>query len=455
MKLTLQVHWDNQWHDAGTVTFKEPDKGLLGTPTFSYETDYIIKALENADDFDKEDLIDRTAVSVNLPCHFTADYFHGEIVPVLRDIIPQGAGRRQLLKSMGYDRDPEHAVDTRLLAEGCVAPIGNLRIKEAAERFDAQVAKSEVLFFGRKEVCSRADGLVQYAHSLRVAIGGASGAAGDAPKLLLVETEDGKYALEGTIPDTDTVRHWLVKFPRGKKTEADIRVLQGEAAIYRLLAARGFNSIPGAVLDTVDNSYALWLPRFDRERTAGGIVRHGIESIYSMMGKGGDGVRLEHLDVIQKLQACVTKPEDKDALLAHYLARDVLNTATGNRDNHGRNTSLIKRDKDIELAPAYDVAPMVMDPEAIAMSTWWSDEFLDHQRNPDYVTILERLALNPELAAKTLAAEVGKLIGIKDGLQEHGAPKAMLTHSAIRFNEPERVLLQLERLGVKPGLFRR
>lgn len=446
MSLTLQIHWDNQWHDAGVIEFRDPDQGLRGNPTFSYDMEYALKALERIGDFDHQDLIDRTAVGVNLPCIFAGDYMNGEIVPILRDIIPQGAGRRHWVRSLGYDRDPEHLIDYQLLAEGCVGPVGNLRIKEAAEAFESDVARSEVVLFDREEVCTRADSLIQYAYSLHVAIGGATGAGGDAPKLLLVEDHYGRYALEGTIRDEEIARHWLVKFPRGKKTSDDIWVLEGEAAVYQFLEEQGFNSITGAAFDDIYGDVALWLPRFDREVRQEGILRHGIESVYSMMGVIGDGARLDHVDVIRKLQNCVTKPEDKDVLLADYLVRDVLNTATGNRDNHGRNTSLIKRGCDIELAPAYDIAPMVLDSESIAMSTWWPHHLLDQRRNPDYSLILEELAVNPKAAASIMEGGLLKLMDMKAGLKRYGAPDAMLKHIAIRMHEPELVHDQLERL---------
>jgi serine/threonine-protein kinase HipA len=261
-----------------------------------------------------------------------------------------------------------------------------------------------------------------------------------------VEDQYGKYALEGTLPEEDIARHWLVKFPRGKRSNDDIQVLEGEAAVYQLLEARGFKSITGTFFDNIYGDVALWLPRFDREVNPEGVSRHGMESVYSIMGMIGDGVRLEHLDVIQKLRACITKPENKDAILAEYLVRDVLNTTVGNRDNHGRNTSLLKRRHDVELAPAYDIAPMVLDPEPIANSTWWPKHLLDRKRNPDYALILEELATDPRKAAEIMEGELLKLTGMKEGLRSCNAPLKMLDHVSIRMHEPELVLEQLERL---------
>jgi serine/threonine-protein kinase HipA len=447
MNLTLQVHWENEWHDAGIVRFLKPENGLLGDPFFSYDTRYTVNALEYLGDFNAENLIDKTAVGVNLPCHFGGDYLNGEIAPVLRDIIPQGASRRLWVKMMGYSRDPEQTIDTRLLSEGCIAPIGNLRIKEAAEAFAERLAAAEpAVRFTREQVCRRADNLIEHAHNLGIAIGGATGAGGDAPKLLMVETHDGDFALEGTVAEAEVKEHWLVKFPRGRKTEADINVLKGEAAIYKTLEQRNFDSIKNTRIDERDGEYALWMPRFDREVVDGVIVRYGVESIYSMMGKIGDGAALVHTDILKALIEKTTKPQAKDALLADYLARDLLNFAVGNKDNHGRNTALIKRGKDIELAPAYDVAPMVLDPEGIAMTTRWPRELLQLNGEPNYVGIVVKYAGDLELATDLLRDHLVKLDNMTEALRRNGAPKAMLNAGGLKLNLAGEVLMALNTL---------
>lgn len=89
---------------------------------------------------------------------------------------------------------------------------------------------------------------------------------------------------------------------------------------------------------------------------------------------------------------------------------------------------------------------MVLDPESIAMSTWWPHHLLDQRRNPDYSLILEELAVNPKAAAIIMEGELLKLMDMKAGLKRYGAPDAMLSHIAIRMHEPELVHDQLERL---------
>ncbi|MBS8232548.1 hypothetical protein DYI41_16580 [Marinobacter salarius] len=445
MQLTLQVYWDFQWHDVGNVVFREPESGLQGAPNFSYHVAYILKALERAGNLEKEDLANQMAIGLNLPCSFSRDYMGGEIAPVLRDIIPQGAARRQWVSLLGYRRDPGQRIDTQLLSLGCVAPIGNVRIKEAADLFESNRRKSSPISFERADISILVDDTLAYMHKEPHLIAGALCAGGDAPKLLLVETCDGRYALEGIVPDAEVVKHWLVKLPRGRKSKSDIEVLEGEAAIYRLLTERGLNSISDAFLDSSGGVVSLWLPRFDRVSTAEGVVRHGVESVYSLMGQIGDGARLSHVDVLTKLRACVTYPAEWDELLVDYLVRDILNTAVGNRDNHGRNIALLKRNFEIELAPAYDIAPMILDPEGIASSTLWPIRFLNHQRNPDYREILTQYADHPESAALCMIRTLDKLVDLKEGLRKHGAPATMLNHPAIRMREPERVLEEFSR----------
>lgn len=96
--------------------------------------------------------------------------------------------------------DPGPSVDFKLLSEGCIAPIGNLRIKEAAEAFEAQVKATKVISFTKDDISDRDEYLLEYANQLGVVVGGATGAGGDAPKLLVVQARDGGFYLEGDPP---------------------------------------------------------------------------------------------------------------------------------------------------------------------------------------------------------------------------------------------------------------
>jgi serine/threonine-protein kinase HipA len=445
MNLTLEIHWDNVWRTAGQVRFMHPDQGLYGQPGFYYHAGYTIEALESSGNLNQTNLIDHRAASVNLPCHFGGDYHSGQVAPVLRDIIPQGAGRRFWARQLGYSKDLGQSLDTTLLQEGCIAPIGNLRIKEAAEQFNERVDHQGVSLFSREEVIEKADSLIEYAQALGIALGGATGAGGDAPKLLLAENFDGKFALEGTLADEQIAKHWLVKFPRGRKSLNDIAVLEGESAVYQALEMRGFNTIKGARIDNAGKHTTLWLPRFDREITGQGIVHHGVESVYSVMGLIGDGASLDHVDIISRLQAIIQHPDGPDALLADYLVRDILNTVIGNRDNHGRNMAIIKDGGAIKLAPAYDLAPMALDPEGIARTTHWPRNLRGDGLNANYTKVIQVLANDVFAATSYLVRKLEELSGWQGRLQELGAPELMLNHPGVRLNYLDQVLDELEK----------
>jgi len=438
--LTLQVYWNYQWHDAGTVRFPNPKTGLTGDMAFTYNGKYV-----NAVTTAKEGLSfrDERAIGHHVPGHLMKRYPREPVAPVLRDIIPQGAGRRYLLRHWDVTGDPGPSVDFKLLSEGCIAPIGNLRIKEAAEAFEAQVKDTKVISFTQDDISDRDEYLLEYANQLGVVIGGATGAGGDAPKLLVVEDRDGRFYLEGTLPELEIANHWLVKFPRGRMMPEDQDILRAEGIFYEALDQLGQNTIRGA--HVVEGRVpALWLPRFDREVAPGGVRRYGVESMYSLNKMIGDGARMEHPDVIVRLREAITHPPEFDTTLCEYLVRDVINYTFGNSDNHGRNTALIKRDGRISLSPAYDLAPMVLDKEAIARTTVWPQEYQHSVYEPNYHKIIRDFAENPDITRARFIAELEKLAGLKKKVVDLGAPGRVLEHKNIVFERPERFLETLK-----------
>ncbi len=413
--LTIQAYWNGTWKNAGEVIFRDPQKGLAGALQFYYDPMYI----NDADTFRPGlDFIDERAISVHLPGSFVGHFNEANVAPALRDMIPQGAGRRSLIKLWG-EKDTGPGMDFRLLKEGCVAPIGNLRIKEAAEAFQERVARQEPIAFTREDVAERNDELIEHAHNLGIAVGGATGAGGDAPKLLLVEDEDGKLYLEGTFDEALVTQHWLVKFPRGRMLADDEDILRAEGVFYQTLADLGVHTIEGAELHE-GRTPSLWLPRFDRVIADGQVQRYGVESLYSLMGMIGDGARLQHMDVLTGINGYLDS--DYDDMLVEYLLRDIVNTAIGNTDNHGRNTAVLKRDGIIHLAPAYDLAPMVLDREAVARTTVWP-QHLQQQGGVNYAAIIDQLAQDPEAATKALVYQVGTLSGFKELAIKNGLPE--------------------------------
>jgi serine/threonine-protein kinase HipA len=117
----------------------------------------------------------------------------------------------------------------------------------------------------------------------------------------------------------------------------------------------------------------LLLPRFDRRWKDGREVRLGVESMYSICGVvDSAGTQLRHDHVLIELAKHVT---DFSAEFVEYLRRDLFNIALGNRDNHGRNTALLKDvDGAMALAPLFDFGPSFLDARAIVRVMHWDGE---------------------------------------------------------------------------------
>ena len=90
---------------------------------FTYNGQYV-----NAVTTAKEGLSfkDERAIGHNVPGHLMKGYPREAVAPILRDIVPQGAGRRYLLRHWDITGDPGPSVDFKLFSEGCIAPIDNL-----------------------------------------------------------------------------------------------------------------------------------------------------------------------------------------------------------------------------------------------------------------------------------------------------------------------------------------
>ena len=431
VRLTIQIHWNDQWHDAAVVSFLDPSKGLRSSLRATYRPEYVARALDAANWPEDQVLGGAYALGVNLPVRFDATYEDGVVAAVLRDIIPQGFGRRRMLEHLGYRHDPGPRADLPLLAHGCVAPVGNLRVKAAAEAFAAKLDTARVPRFTKDEVIGLGEGIIDDGIRAGVPVAAALGAGGEAPKVLLVEDRAGRFALEGTLGDDEIHGHWLVKFPRGRKSSDDVAVLEGEAAVYQVLSARGINTLSGTTLKQEGPSPSLWLPRFDRE----GGNRFGVESVYSVMGMIGDGAALDHFNVAGRLVAAT----DNDTVLVDYLVQDVVNTVIGNVDNHGRNVALRKTQKETGLAPYYDLAPMVLDPEGLSRATRWPSEYMQGGQLPAYGKVLEQCARDPVHAKELFAVRVDRLRDLGRVLADVGAPDRMLRHSGVRLEFAEQV----------------
>ncbi|EDP99912.1 type II toxin-antitoxin system HipA family toxin [Shewanella benthica] len=363
----------------------------------------------------------------------------------LDDIMPAGSSRKYWINKLGL-KDEKHLVrNFELLSKGTVAPIGNLRIKESVPD---KVVNAIPVSFTIDDVCRLEVDFIEYAQTH----GAASGAGGAAPKLL-VRCDKNDCVWIDTFQDDPTnldTRYW-VKFARGLKA-IDKDILRAEYHFYHELTSLNFDtiSISKMRLEESEKGPSLWLPRFDTIVIDGREQLLGMESVYSVLDEG-PATALHHGDVIRRLISTIQNPDangttetflddvdGKEAFIIEWVRRDLLNIAFGNSDNHGRNTSFIKRDNKISLSPIYDFAPMKADPETITRTFTWGPE-LEKGGEYNYPAIAESLSdlIDPQRLMSELRDTAKKLLGLRERLLKRGVPDSILNFPSMNYENLE------------------
>jgi serine/threonine-protein kinase HipA len=406
--VTLEMLLEGRWHKAASLEFPDERAGDRGQCFFEYDYGYL-------DAWSAAGRLD-AAASLRFPLEFGPG-----ISPAwpsfLDDVRPMGNARRWWLNRLRLIDAP--GSDFQLLRQGTVAPVGNLRIAESLpprlgppRRFPADA------------VVEREHDFIAWAAEHGAQVGGATGAGGDSPKVLLRRDPDGQVWIDVWQDEPENpASHVLVKFARGKH-ERDQLILRSEYVYYRALAQLGIDTIStdGMELREGQNGPSLWLPRFDVRRQEGREVRLGVESMYSLLA-ASPGARLLHQDVLAALRKVVPSRE-WPALLLDYVQRDVLNLVFGNSDNHGRNTSVLKSSERIWLAPVYDFAPMKMDLEGISRTTHWGA--FERGGDVDWRALLPTFGEHEVTVRDGLRALSERLTGLPSLLRELDLPKATL-----------------------------
>lgn len=395
----IEIYLDGRWQDAATF---EPypqtlDRGIDGGCRLQYEVEY---AAEHLNENDAE-------LIPGLPVGFELFRFD-QWPPFLIDILPGGAGRRAWLRRMQIDKDGQHA-DWHLLVKGAGNPPGNLRIAEAVFPPPPEHFR---IGFPRQDVVEQREDFLEYAAGRGAHVAGASSVQGEAPKYLLAEDDRGMFHAEGALPDEQASRFWLVKFPRGKRTDPrNQQVLRNEAPYLEV--ARRFGARTGKPLVCQDET--LFVPRFDRVVADGRVERLGMHSLYALAGIPGYGATVRHDVFCQALARVATDPA---AEVREYLRRDILNLALRNTDNHGRNTAVLRTGIKIELSPVFDFAPMFLDPEGISRVCRWEDERPGNQ--PEWGAVCEKLhyVLDPADTRNWLASLGDDVRRLPDTMRE-------------------------------------
>ncbi|WP_343551232.1 HipA domain-containing protein [Pantoea sp.] len=426
--LTLQIYLDGRWQDAALLDCKEPLKGRDSEALLAYDFNYAV------DHLDRNDI---ASCSINYPVMLIGSHFAKPWFGFLDDIIPAGASRRYWITLLGLQSKTASEQDFALLKAGTIAPVGNLRIKESLPQLPAN-SQLKSRRFPAEWAIERDTDFLEYAQQMGAASGGATGAGGEAPKLLLRRNSNSEVWIDTWQDDPlnqDTA--YLVKYPRGARSPIDCDILRAEYHFYHELHALGVETIDTQqmLLCEGERYPSLWLPRFDVDFSSGQKVLYGLESVYSIMQKA-PGSYLNHFEVLHalldKLQLDAAQAAD---LVIEWVKRDMLNIAFGNSDNHGRNSAILKKPTGMGLSPVYDFAPMKADPEGIVRTTQWGSPF---EEGGHYQWQLIAQQLNDLAPHDVLLAELGalakKLKGLKARLAARGVPTSILEMPGIGFN---------------------
>lgn len=395
---TLQLFLDSQWHDVAGVLLLTPSEAGWQANTYTgYAVEWAVDWVGRRDSH---------ALGSQFPVGIQP--WKLEHWPVfLLDLLPQGYGRGELLRQLGLPETAQAAADWTLLTAGAGNPIGNLRIKEAAQwlldRTEAPRGFTEV------EIAARSDDFTDYLSLHGLFVAGSSGVQGEWPKILMTRGKDGLFYLDHALPDADAAEHYIVKFGRGPNA-ALASILRHEAPFMSIATHLGLRVHKPLEL----RERALFIPRFDREVTPVGVLRHAQESLAAMMGLPGFGVAPPHEEVVVRLAKTCTDPA---AEVLEYLKRDVLNLAFGNKDNHARNTALQRfADGGIRLTPLFDFAPMYLHPDGIARRMRWQGK---EGVNVDWNGVLDAVSDKTGLSRLPLAEGMQSLLpALRDVLND-------------------------------------
>ena len=388
MDCHIQIYLDNCWTTAAVFEpdSKTLDRGVAGGGRLEYDTDYAVTQLGNR----AAELMPGLTVGFEL---FRFDHWP----PFLVDLLPGGAGRRAWLRRMQAENDGPQ-MDWHLLTKGAGAPPGNLRIAEAVLTPPPDHFK---IGFPRGDIIEQKERFLDYAEERGAHVAGASSVQGEAPKYLLAEDHAGMFHAEGALSDEKIKNFWLIKFPRGRRTdERNQQVLRNEAPYLEV--ARKFGIRTGDPL--VYENEVLFVPRFDRKVSEGRVERLGMHSLCAIANIAEFGAAVPHDIFCRALAKVVVDPVQE---LQEYIRRDILNLALRNTDNHGRNTAVLRTIDQIRLSPLFDFAPMFLDPEGIGRVSRWENEQPGSQ--PEWAEICEKLKnfMDP-VATRSWLASLGE-----------------------------------------------
>lgn len=398
---TLQIYQEDEWLDCAIVEIVgQQQTGWQAATRTSYLFEYAISYM---------DLSDGHALAYHLPVN-VQNTLQSTWPAFLMDLLPQGYGRKELLRQLNFSENTQEQADWALLKAGAGNPIGNLRVKEAYEWLQGQFPVQQNHGFSLDQVVERQEKFIESLASYGLFIAGSSGIQGEWPKLLLTQGHDDLFYLDHTLTDHQVKQHWLVKFSRGSDQSLD-KILMHEALYMKIAQYLGLRVHQELEL----HGKTLFIPRFDRKIIDGKVERIAQESIASLGGKAGFGVRMIHNQICSLLMQCCTEPKQE---IFEYLKRDLANVALGNKDNHTRNTAIQRFNNGIiQLTPLFDFAPMWLHPDGIARTTRWERD--DHGGMPIWHSVIEQIAESTLIDSEEIRAVLVEQLPLYQGLLEH------------------------------------
>lgn len=409
-KATLEVFQDGLWVEAASIRLLGPHAAGWEVAT---DTAYSLAyALEN------EGRVDASALSATAPVSLES-IRHTTWPPFLVDLLPQGYGRQELLRQLGLRETAGASADWQLLLAGAGNPIGNIRVREAADRLKAHAAHDRK-GFTEADVLERAEAFSEHLVRHELFVAGSSGVQGEWPKILMTQDREGLYYLDHALPDEDVAAHWLVKFARGPNA-ALATILRHEAPYMALARHLGLD-VHGKMHGS---ARTVFIPRFDRTVTPHGVLRHAQESLASLCGLAGFGLVPSHNEALRRLATACT---NRDRDVVEYLRRDVANIALGNKDNHARNTAIQRRaDGYIGLTPLFDFVPMMLHPDGIARRMRWEK---DDGGAPKWASVVAQVAeatgVDPNILVHALREMIEPLSSLRTYALDIGVDASIL-----------------------------
>lgn len=436
----IEVHLDGTWVPAALLRARK-DGGV--------DVDYLASYV-----FSDEPQPLALGLPVQLPAYAAAaeDELsaprHPRMPAFLYDLVPQGAGRRFLLRKLGLP-DADHVLAPLLMA-GAFNPIGRLRVRSAVEFFDrerqseGEGSEQSLLAngFSMSQILHREEAFVEHLQLHGMLAAGTTGVQGVAPKFLLTQDAQGRWYADAALPDERAQTHWLAKLPRGR-TAADQLVHRHEAIYLQLADVAGLrcHDKPVMVGDI------LFVKRFDREVTASGAVtRLHQESLASLAGLEGFAPATTHNELVAAVRRHATDPK---AEILEYLKRDLFSLALRNTDNHARNTAVqVRRDGVVALTPVFDLCPMYLDPEIVARSVHWRRP--QGGRMSDLREIISEIFFADEIdfALDGLEQFAARLAGLREAAKQLDADQRIIEGVSLSLDEQ---LRRLSDLPAPPG----